>query len=115
MNQGAKALKEGRFISLRRAVEEYGVHYSTMQRRMKDSTSRRKAHIKQHLLFPADEKAVVRWIVRMEEFGFPPRISHVKEAISLFKGGVGGYTDKIGRNYSISPDLWTDILRMLGS
>ena len=35
----------------------------------------------------------------MEEFGFPPRISHVKEAISLLKGGVGGYTGKIGRNY----------------
>lgn len=35
----------------------------------------------------------------MEEFGFPPRISHVKEAISLLKGGSGGYNDKIGRNY----------------
>ena len=53
----------------------------------------------QQLLSPADEKAIVRWIVRMEEFGFPPRVSHVKEAINLLKGGTGEYTDKIGRNY----------------
>lgn len=75
LKQAAKGLNEGRFKSLRRAAEAYGVHYSTLHRRMKGSTSRRKAHIKQQLLSPADEKAIVRWIVRMEEFGFPPRMS----------------------------------------
>ena len=99
LQQAIKAMKEGRFSSQRRAAEAYGVHYSTLRRRLKGSTSRQKAHIKQQLLSPADEKAIVRWIVRMEEFGFPPRVSHVKEAISLLKGGTGEYTDKIGRNY----------------
>lgn len=57
LKQAAKALKEGRFTSLRRAAEAYGVHYSTLHRRMKGSTSQRIAHIKQ-LLSPADEKAM---------------------------------------------------------
>ena len=92
MQQAIKAMKEGR---LRRAVEAYGVHYSTLRRRLEGSTSRGKAHIQQQLLSPADEKAIVRWMIRMEEFGFPPRISHVKKATSLLKGGI----DKIGRKY----------------
>ena len=29
----------------------------------------------------------------------PPRVSHVKEAIILLKGGTKGYNEEIGRNY----------------
>ena len=39
----------------------------------------------QQLLTPAAERAIVRWIVRLEELGFPPRVSHMKEAIALLK------------------------------
>ena len=50
------------------------------------------------LLTPPEEKAIVRWIFKIEECGFPPRISHVKEAIMLVKYGEG--TKKsLGKNY----------------
>lgn len=54
-----------------RAAEAYGVRDSTLRRRLKGGTPRKAAHLKQQRLSPADEKAIVRWIVRMEQFGFP--------------------------------------------
>jgi len=36
-------------------------------------------------LIPAEERGIVRWIVPQEEFGFPPRMHHVKEAIIQWK------------------------------
>ena len=60
------------------------------------------------LLTPAEERAIVRWIVRLEELGFPPRVRHAKEAILLLKHPelgmeeevVEGYFEKkIGKNY----------------
>ena len=99
LEQVVKAMNDGRFTPMRRAAEAYGVHYSTLRRRLKGGSSRKAAHIKQQLLSTADEKAIVRWIVQMKEFGFPPRVSHVKEAILLEKGGTGGHNDEIGHNY----------------
>jgi len=68
-----KVMNDVRFTSMRRATEAHGVHYS-LGRRLKGGTSGKAAHIKEQLLSTADEKAIVRWIVWMEEFGFPPRI-----------------------------------------
>jgi len=49
-------------------------------------------------------------IVRLKEFGFPPRVSHMKEAIVLLKHSEVGmkeeaveeyFKGKIGKNYLI--------------
>ena len=37
----------------------------------------------QQLLTGAKEKAVVRWIYQLEEWGFPLRIQHLIEAVTL--------------------------------
>jgi len=39
------------------------------------------------LLSPPEEKAIVRWIFKLDEWGFPHRLAHVKEAIALLKYG----------------------------
>ena len=54
------------------------------------------------LLTPQEEKAIVRWIFKLDEWGFPPRLEHVKEAIVLLKYGAESaesYEDKIGQHY----------------
>ena len=56
-----------------------------MRRRLRGAKARKLAHVHQQLLTPAEERAIVRWIVQLEEFGFPPRVRHVKEAIVLLK------------------------------
>ena len=37
-------------------------------------------HSRQQLLSSMDEKAVVRWITTLGNYGFPPRIDHVRQA-----------------------------------
>ena len=43
------------------------------------------AHIDQMLLSPQEEKAIVRWIFVLPEWGFPSPLAHVQEAIDLLK------------------------------
>ena len=56
------------------------------------------AHGYQQLRSIAEEKAIVRWIVKLEEWGFPPRIEHVKEAVIKLKGDWPEDRN-IGRNW----------------
>ena len=53
---------------------------STLQGRMEGAKPHFVAHVAQQKLTPADEKAVVRLITRLESCGFPPRIEHVIQA-----------------------------------
>jgi len=101
-------VQQGRFASIRKAAEAYEVHYSTVRRRLRGAKARKLAHVHQQLLTPAEERAIVRWIVQLEEFGFPPRVRHVKEAIVLLKHpeldleeeAIEGYFEgAIGKNY----------------
>jgi len=75
------------------------MNYSTLHRMLKGGTSQEAAHIKHQRRSPAGEKAIVQWIVRIEEFVFAPSVSHVKEAIVLPKSGTGDYHEEIGRAY----------------
>ena len=34
----------------------------------------------QQILTPTDEKAVARWIRKLENCGFPPKVEHVRQA-----------------------------------
>ena len=68
------------------------------------STSHQKASVEKMLLTPQEEKAIVRWIFKLDEWGFPPRLEHVKKAIVLLKYGAESaesYEDKIGQHYSM--------------
>jgi len=50
------------------------------------------------LLCPQEEKTIVRWIFRLDEWGFPIRLRHLKEAIELLKFGANATqsSDDIG-------------------
>ena len=91
-----KAFEFGKFPSIRKAAEAHGIGYTTLHRRLNGGLSRVLAHAGQQLLSPAKERAIVRWIVKMEEFGFPPRIEHVKEAVILLKGD---WDEEVGKNW----------------
>ena len=99
IKSACEGVQQGRFPSIRKAAEAYGVHYSTVRRRLKGAKSRRIANSHRQLLTPAEERAIVRWIVRLEEFGFPPRVHHVKEAIILLKHPELGMEEEIVEGY----------------
>ena len=58
-------------MSIRAAAEAHGIPFSTLQDRLKGATTKRKSHLKQQLLSPTDEKAIIRWIKDLEKAGFP--------------------------------------------
>ena len=97
IKKAVQAVTAGDFPSLRRTAEAYNIPLTTLRRRLAGGVSRALAHESQQLLTIAEEKAVVRWIYRLEEFGFPPRTQHVKEAAALLKGPT--WTDKVGKNW----------------
>jgi len=78
-------IRKGKYSSIRQTVEAHDVAFSTLRRRLNSGMTCSLAHATQQLLTVAEEKAVVRWILCMEGFGFPLRISHVKEAVVLLK------------------------------
>jgi len=99
IKKACDGVQQGRFASIRKAAEAYGVHYSTVRRRLKGAKLRKFAHTHQELLTPAEEKSIVRWIVQLKEFGFPPRVNHVKEAIVLLKHPELGLEEKAMEAY----------------
>jgi len=80
------AFQQGKYASIRKTAAAFGLPFTTLHRQLNGGESRVKAHIAQQLCTPAEEKAIVRWILKLEEWGFPPRISHVKEGVALLKG-----------------------------
>lgn len=86
-NAGKKAGEKG---SIRTAAEAHGVPFSTLKDRLKGTKTRVQAHIKQQLLSPTEEKSVIRWIKDLEKAGFPPRMDHVRQAVTLIAGKPPG-------------------------
>ena len=67
-------------MSVRSAAEAYGIAYSTLRDRLRGTQTRRAAHIKQQLITPRDEEAIILAIDRLERAGFPPCVDHFWQA-----------------------------------
>jgi len=72
IQKAMKAYTAGKFRSLRKTAEAYGLAYTTLNRRVHGGLPRMLAHAYQQLISPAEEKAILRWIIKLEEWGFPP-------------------------------------------
>ena len=83
IGRALKGLRSGRFPSIRKAAEINGIAYTTLYRRFHGGKTRVAGHEDQQLVTAAEERAIVRWIYRLELAGFPPRIEHVREAVLI--------------------------------
>jgi hypothetical protein len=72
-----KGLDTGVFSSLQKAAEAYGLPKSSLGHRKNSRQTREIAHQEQQTFTPAAEKAIVKWILKLDEFGFSPRIDHL--------------------------------------
>lgn len=65
--------------SIRECAETFNIPYSTLRDRLQGKGSRRDSHRRQQLLNEHEEKSVVAWCIRMDDWGFPLKLSLVKE------------------------------------
>lgn len=84
--------------SIRASAEKYDLPYSTLRDRLAGSTTRRESHHHQQLLTDYEEKSIVQWILRMDDWGFPPRLCVVKELAQHLVGArISGR--KLGKHW----------------
>lgn len=65
--------------SLRQSAEKFGIPYSTLRDRLQGVQNRRESHRRQQLLTEHEEKSIVQWCQRMDDWGFPLKLGLVKE------------------------------------
>ena len=64
--------------SIRASGEKYGVAFSTLRGRLKGSVSREVGHHKLQVLTEYEERSIVRWCERLDDWGHPARLDLVK-------------------------------------
>jgi len=64
--------------SLRLSAEKFGIPYSTRRGRLKGRQESSKGHQRRQVLLEYEEKSIVRWCERLDEWGHPARFAVVK-------------------------------------
>ncbi|KAH0603952.1 uncharacterized protein H6S33_006983 [Morchella sextelata] len=65
--------------SMRASADTFGIPWTTLRDRLNGAQNRRDAHRSMQLLSEHEETTIVRWCERMDDWGFPLRLSLVKE------------------------------------
>lgn len=64
--------------SIRASAEKHGVAYSTLRGRLQGRVSHEVGHLKLQVLTEYEEKSIVTWCERLDEWGHPARMALVK-------------------------------------
>ena len=83
IQRALKALESGKYTTLGEAAIAFKVPKSTLGHRRTGRQTRRKAHEKEQLLSAASEEAIVKWILKLDSWGFPPRLDRLWEKINV--------------------------------
>lgn len=100
-NSALKDLASGKISSIRAAAEYYGLKYETLRDRKKGAENRVEAHESQQNLTSQEEKAVVRWISKVDDWGWPPKVDYMKQIALGFMRSHGPEFQnlKLGKNW----------------
>jgi len=92
-------LQMGKIGSIRAAAERYGLRYEILRDRKQGTANRALSHEDQQHLTNAEEKAIVAWIGRVDDYGWPPKIEYVKQIAAGFMRSHGKRKTGLGRNW----------------
>ena len=76
-----EGLENGTFSSLQQAATAYGLKKSSLGHQRNGRKSRQEAHVGEQTFTPAAEHAIVQWILKRDDFGFPPRLDHLMQKV----------------------------------
>ncbi|KAH0604038.1 uncharacterized protein H6S33_007069 [Morchella sextelata] len=72
-------LNAGTIKNIREAAEVHGIAYSSLRDRLAGAKNRQEAHVEQQNLTPVEENAIKKWILKLDDWGFPPKHQYVKD------------------------------------
>ena len=98
IQRALKALESGKYTSLGEAAIAFNAPKSTLGHRRMGRQTRHKAHEKEQLLSAAAEEAIVKWVLKLDDWGFPPRLDRLWEKVNVLAKLEKG-TQHIGRNW----------------
>jgi len=78
-----QGLQDGTFKSVPKSAIEYELKKSSLAHRKNGRQSLQDAHSDEQVFSPAAERAIVRWILKCNDFGFPPRLDHLMQKIKF--------------------------------
>ena len=73
-SKALKGLEDGTYKPLASAAQANDLSRSSLGHRKNGRQPRREAHHEQQIFSPAAEKAIVKWILKLDSFGFSPRV-----------------------------------------
>jgi hypothetical protein len=83
ISKAIKAISDGTVPSLRSAAFIYSVPLSTLHNRLKGTKPHSVAHENTQILTAEEEKALENYIVQLDEWGHPLKISHVRQFVQF--------------------------------
>ncbi|KAH8145291.1 uncharacterized protein LAJ45_01640 [Morchella importuna] len=95
-----KAYRSGKFKNIRDAAMAHDITYGKLRNRLAGVQSKTHSHIDQQALTPAEEKAIVAWIVQLDIWGFPPRMKYVKDLATNYVRSHGVKNPNLGVNWT---------------
>lgn len=78
ITKGKRLVRDEGF-TIRNAARTVGIPFTTLQNRLNGVVSRKELHASQQLLTVQEEREIVVWICKCDDFGIPPTIQLVEE------------------------------------
>ncbi|KAL7266418.1 hypothetical protein RUND412_011039 [Rhizina undulata] len=110
IRRAIQARRENPKLGLREAELLFGIPKLTISNREREATkNRRTAHKHQQKLPPPIERALVKWVEQLNEWGFPPRIDILKGIAAAFAAkcskeegdpSLASFGEKLARTFS---------------
>ena len=92
-------LETSRLPSIRAAADHYGLKYETLRDRKRGALPRSESHEDQQRLTIAEETAIADWIIKIDDYGWPPRMEYVREMALGFIRRHGIRNPTLGTNW----------------
>ena len=85
--------------SIRKAAEKYGLPHGTLRDRKNGAQPRSVVREDQQHLTKMEEEAIVHWITRIDNYGWPTRVEYVKQMALGFIRSHGVRKPVLGKDW----------------
>jgi len=98
LQEAIKHYKYSEKPSIRATAEKFAIPFSTLQNRLSGTKTRVQGHVKLLVLTEYEERAIIRWCERLDEWAHPPRLAMVKSmAQGLLRKRM--WSQSLGKNW----------------